>query len=141
MEVLWRYSNQPIYTLPAQIVRSGRVPPALTKQPHHIDRRFGKTGIAQLCKGYEAGKSARELAAKYHISKTSVRRILQKHGIPLRHQGLTPDQLRYATELYQAGKSIPEVAKEMALSQNVVYYGLKQAGVTMRWGRHDKDRG
>jgi len=131
-----RYSKQPIYTLPAQIVRTARIPAALNKTPHRIDRRFGKSGIAQLCKDYEAGKSARQLAAKYHISKTSVQRLLQKHGISLRRQGLTPDQLQRATELYQAGKSIPEVSEAMALSQNVVYYGLKQAGVVMRWGQH-----
>jgi transposase-like protein len=75
------------------------------------------------------------MAATYGISKTSVQRLLKEHGVTLRHQGLSPDQLRHAAHLYQAGKSVAQVARALSLSPSSVYDALTRAGTAMRHSR------
>jgi transposase len=85
------------------------------------------TAITQLLTDYQSGSTARELAARYAISKTSVQRLLKEHGIPLRHQGLSREHVSQAIELYEAGDSVTQVATTLNLSASSVYDALKRS--------------
>lgn len=132
VELLRRYSKLPILGISARIARSERRKPTKPSPPRSVRRRLSHEAVAQLCTDYQAGATTRELAATYDISKTSVQRLLKEHEVTLRHQGLTPDQLRDATGLYQAGKSVAQVARTLGLSPSSVYDALKQSGVQLR---------
>jgi hypothetical protein len=83
--------------------RLARTPP---KPSYRLARRLEPGQIDQLLADYRAGATTRNLAEKYNISKTAVTELLTAHNVPLRHQGLSPSQVREAIQLYTAGHSV-----------------------------------
>jgi len=75
----------------------------------------------------------------YGISKTSVQRLLEEHGVAFRYQGLSSSQVTEAIELYRAGHSVAHLAGNLGLSPSSIYDALKRSGVEMR-SAHEPDR-
>jgi len=81
---------------------------------------------------YRASATTRHLADCYGIGKTTVTKLLREHHLPLRHQGLTAEQVAQAVQFYEAGKSVAQTARQLGLPINSVYDALKRAGTAMR---------
>jgi hypothetical protein len=88
--------------------------------------------VDQLLSGYRAGATTRDLAEKYHASKTAVTELLGACDVPLRHQGLTSRQVTDATRFYTAGQSVAQTGRSLGVSPSSVYDTLKRSGVQMR---------
>jgi transposase-like protein len=101
--------------------------------------RLSEDHVRQLCAEYENGVTTRTIASRYGIGKTTVTRLLREHGVPLRYQGLSPEQAQQAIQLYEAGLSVAKAARELGLPINSVYDALKAAGTEMR-ARHERHR-
>ena len=102
-------------------------------------RRLSRKAIAQHLAGYQAGASTRQLATLYGISKTSVQRLLQVHGVTGRHQGFSATQVTDARDLYRAGRSVAQVASNLGLIPSSDQQHAKGSGIEMR-SAHEPSR-
>lgn len=66
-------------------------------------RRLGNDQIQQLIAGYQSGSTVYELGDRFGIERRTVSNILQRHGVPMRRRGLSPDQVDDAIHLYNLG--------------------------------------
>jgi hypothetical protein len=79
--------------------------------------------------------SLRKVSAQTHWSPTTVRKVLQAHGVKMRGQGNTMrrisvnEELKRA-ELYGHGYSISQVAEMCGVTYEAVRQTLKRLGVT-----------
>jgi transposase len=142
VEVVGRYSNFPqpllcgqsIHTLSATI----RPEPIQSPPPrvHALDRRLSAETLRQLLSDYQAGVSANQLAVRYQLSRSSVRRLLRESGVPRRYQAMTELEVDQSVDLYQSGLTISQVASKVDRPCSTVQMALARRGVDMR-RRHD----
>jgi hypothetical protein len=142
VELVGRYSNIPQPPLPGRTV----LLPASAKHPkrvktpaprvHAIDRRLSPETLQQFVGDYQAGVSANQLAMRYQLSRSSVRRLLRESGVARRYQAMTELEAGQAAELYQSGLTISEVAAKLDRPPSTVQTALARRGVDMR-RRHD----
>jgi transposase len=98
-------------------------------------RRYRPPPPAQLRRRYsEDGLTAGQLAARYRVSASTVRRWLEDAGIPRRPRGRSripsPEELR---RLYQAeGLSTTQIGERYRVSQSTAHNWLRAAGVALR---------
>lgn len=142
VEVVGRYSNFPQPLLSGQSIRAlqaeSRSGPTQSSTPrvHAIDRRLSPDVLQQFLGDYRAGVSANQLAGRYQLSRSSVRRLLREAGVPQRYQAMTELESDQAVELYQAGLTISQVATKLDRPWSTVQTALGRRGVVMR-RRHD----
>jgi len=116
VELLGRYSNIPQPLLsgqPAHALLSIKRPkPVDSPAPriHALDRRLSPELLQRFLGDYQAGISANRLAARYQLSRSSIRRLLRESEVPRRYQVMTEHEADQAAELYQAGLTISDVA-------------------------------
>jgi len=72
------------------------------------------------------------LCVEYDISKTSAQRLLHENAIAMRFQGLSEAEVAQATRLYEAGQSLVQVGRSLALEPTSIHDALRRAGVQMR---------
>ena len=78
-------------------------------------RRLGPDDIGRLVAGYNAGATAKDLAAEYGIHRRTVAAHLERAGVLRRRQGLVdPAKVREAGELYEQGWSTDRLAATTA---------------------------
>ena len=91
-----------------------------------------------LQKDYERLGSFKAVAKLYGVAPETVSRKAKELGVSSmrrwRMTNLDPDELR---ELYEAGATVPELAKQFRSSQSSIYLRLWQAGTEMRRTGHD----
>ena len=58
--------------------------------PILLERRLSPALISRLIEAYSAGASTRDLARQHGVSESSVIKLLQRNGIPLRYRGSYP---------------------------------------------------
>lgn len=105
-------------------------PPA---QRHKLAQRLPPGTITHLLADYQAGDSTAALAEQYRIGFTSVKMLLHRHDIPLRHgRRLSDREVLAATELYQAGWSLAKLGQKFDVDGSTVWRRLRRAGVVMR---------
>lgn len=131
MELVRRYSKLPQPRLP-ELLGSSRLARTPPKARYRLTQRLEPGQIDRLLAGYRAGATTRDLAKQYNVSKTAVTALLTAHDVPLRHQGISPSQVREATQLYTAGHSVAQAALSLGVSPSSVYDALKRSGVQMR---------
>jgi DNA-binding NarL/FixJ family response regulator len=139
-----RYSNFPQALLSGQ---SGRAALA-TKRPncqrspsprvHALHRRLSPETQRQLQTEYQTGTSANQLAIRYQLNRASVRRLIQRGGIPPNRRSLTEAEVEQAVELYATGLTVARVAAQLGRPPTTVHATLRQRGVQLR-SRHDYD--
>lgn len=59
-------------------------------------------------------------------------KLLQSHGVKMRRQGLTDEQIREARKLYESGQSLAKVGAHLAVEAGTVRRALMKHGVRMR---------
>lgn len=142
VEVVGRYSNIPKPRLSGQFIRTLRsaIRPEPAQLPgprvHALDRRLTPEAVHQLLGDYQTGTSANQLAVRYQLSRSSVRRLLRESGTPRRYQAMTDEEADQAVELYQSGLTISEVAAKLDRPWSTVQTALGRRGVVRR-RRHD----
>jgi DNA invertase Pin-like site-specific DNA recombinase len=98
---------------------------SLTISPPPVRKRLPKSVHPQIVAAYQAGATTRQLAKDYGASKTNIQHILHTEGVTLRRQPLTPDQVREARILHQAGLSTYAIAKKFGVVQSTVWRALR----------------
>jgi predicted DNA-binding protein YlxM (UPF0122 family) len=131
VELVRRYSklSQPCLPDPDRPPGTPRMP---IRPRYRLTQRLEPGQVDQLVADYRAGATTRELAERYHVSKTAVTELLTAHNVPLRRQGLSPSQVAEAIRLYAAGQSVAQAAQSLGASPSSVYDSLKRSGVQMR---------
>jgi hypothetical protein len=97
-----------------------------------------------LVADYKRGISTPKLCKQYDLSKWSVLKILNDHGVSMRFQSLTDEQIDQAVERYQAGDSLATIARHLGSSPTTVQRALISRGVAIRpkggWHRARRSR-
>jgi hypothetical protein len=69
---------------------------------------------------------------QYGIGKGSVVKVLHEHGVAMRNQGLSPEQIQQAAALYRNGLSLAKIGSQFDVDTTTVWSALKKVGVQMR---------
>lgn len=85
-----------------------------------------------LTEGYQAGATVYELGDQFGISRQTVGKLLKRHGVTMRRQGLTPEQIDEAERLYEAGWSLARLGEQMSVDPTTVLNRLRARGVRTR---------
>lgn len=109
-------------------VRRGDVP----RRRQQAERRLPQQTIAELVAGYLEGRPTTELTHQFGLGKSTVLRLLREHDVPMRNQGLPPEQVIEAARLYQSGWSLAKIAAHLGVSTKHVHDRLLTARVVMR---------
>ncbi|QNN24699.1 helix-turn-helix transcriptional regulator [Planctomycetales bacterium ZRK34] len=103
--------------------------------------------VARWKKSYQDGATLAEIAAEHHVSIQTVSYTLRKLGVTPGKRGRPPgrpgkkqpiEKSKYARllpkwlEMYQAGQSVNQIARQYKLHPYSVQYALGRAGIKMR---------
>lgn len=102
-------------------------------QPRRLDRRLSPETVAELVATYRSGASTNMLCQRYEISKGGILKVLRDHGVIMRQQSMTPDEIDQAVQLYTTDKlSIRTIASKLGKSKGSVWKALHERHVVMR---------
>lgn|GEM_PF-2378016 len=105
----------------------------VTKLTRQHRQRFTQEEIQEIVRGYtEHGLTVNQLADNYSCHRTTISKALNASGVEITIRKLTADQVKEATELYQAGRSLREIAQEIKSAKTTVNEALIKAGIEMR---------
>lgn len=108
-------------------------PSELTEfQIHRLSARLRAEQIEDVVRRYEAGESARTVAAESSVAPSSLLRLLRERNVVIRRQIVTPDQEELIARDYEAGLTIAEIETKHGLSHGAVLRALHRMGVEMR---------
>ncbi|MGK8508201.1 helix-turn-helix domain-containing protein [Nocardia asiatica] len=103
-----------------------------TVQPRRLDRRLSPATIAEVVGAYRSGTSTTKLCEQYGLSKGGLLTILRKHGVQMRNQPMTEEEIDWAVRLYDEGQSLNAVARQLGKAKGSVWKALRERGVEMR---------
>ncbi|WP_280385773.1 helix-turn-helix domain-containing protein [Nocardia wallacei] len=103
-----------------------------TVQPRRLDRRLSADTIAELVDAYRTGASTDQLCRQHGLSKGGVLKILAGHGVQMRYQPMTEEEIDWAVRLYAEGQSLNAVARQLSKSKGSVWKALRIRGVAIR---------
>ena len=115
--------------------------PVSLPHTHRLDRRLSAETIAELVQAYRNGASTPELERRYALGHASVIRMLHRHGVTMRNQGLDDSDVPVAAELYRNGQTLAQLGLQFGVSPNAVRRALVSAGVMMRGRAAGANRG
>ncbi|MGH3631664.1 MAG: terminase gpP N-terminus-related DNA-binding protein [Sciscionella sp.] len=121
--------------------------PEITIQPPNLrylgtadsDHQPGYDQAKQVIAGYQAGATVYELGDQFGIDRKTVSRILQRHNIPMRRTGPTPDQVDQAVHLHSNGWSTAQIAHHLNTTQRTVQRRLAERGTTTQASQTEDD--
>jgi hypothetical protein len=93
-------------------------------------RRLTADEQSGLIAGYRDGQSVKELAARYHVHRTTVTAALLRCGEPLRPVGLSDDQVDEAARRYLNGWSLAMLGAAFTVDDETVRQALQRAGIS-----------
>jgi hypothetical protein len=73
-----------------------------------------------------------QLARKHGLNRNTVAAHLRSAGVTIRMDGMTPDQIEFAANCYQAGWSLARIGLEVGADAETVRKRLWEQGVTLR---------
>lgn len=137
MELMQRYSKLADVSKMCRSDTVRAIPIERTTRVHNLRRRLGPETIAQVVADYQAGTSTPTLMKQYKISKGAVLRLLQDHGIAMRHQPMTEQEITEAIQLYGQGWTLASVGEHFGRNPSTIQGLLRRAGVARRrrWER------
>ena len=94
--------------------------------------RMDAFATAELIVAYQEGAKIKDLARRFGVHRTTVTSLLLRHGVEVRHLGLTPDQIRDAALLYRDGWSLARLGEKFGVDDMTVRRYLLLAGVVLR---------
>lgn len=87
------------------------------------------TVIAEVLDAYRCGTSTNRLCEQYSLSKGGLLSILREHGVQMRNQPMTEEEIDWAVRLYGQGQSLNAVAREIGKAKGSVWKALKGRSV------------
>ncbi len=81
---------------------------------------------------YRSGKTLKEIAAHYGMSRHFLTDQLRAAGVEIRNHSMSEDDLRQAIYRYGAGESLATIGAKLGFSAKTVWLALRKAGVPMR---------
>lgn len=99
---------------------------------HRLSARLSTEQIEDIVRRYEAGESARTLAADSGVAPSALLRLLRERNVVVRRQVVTPDQEQTMAQDYAAGMTMAEIEEERGLSHGAVLRALHRTGAEMR---------
>ncbi|WP_280494330.1 helix-turn-helix domain-containing protein [Nocardia farcinica] len=103
-----------------------------TVRPRRLDRRLSPNTIAELVDAYRSGTSTNKLCERHGLSKGGLLKILQEHGVQMRNQPMTEEEIDCTVRLYGEGQSLNAVARQLGKSKGSVWKALRERGVERR---------
>ena len=91
----------------------------------------------EIVAAYEAGETSPSIATRLNVSKSVVLSVLHARGAKVRNQPMTEADVAQATNLYEAGHSLSELAERIPFSQEAIRKALIKNGATLRPARRD----
>lgn len=88
---------------------------------------------------YLEGANVNELAAEFRCARQTVALRLKEHGVVMRNQPATAEEIAQVVELYGSGLSLVGVAEKTRFSAKSVFNYLRAEGVQLR-DSHGRDR-
>jgi hypothetical protein len=108
------------------------LPDPLPRPPQRISRRLGPDVIEQILADYQAGIACTALGRQYGIGKTTVVRLLRRHGVVVRRQAMTSAEQAEAIRLYQLGWPLAKIGNELDRPMHTVRNVLIRRGIARR---------
>ena len=105
---------------------------AVVREWATLRTQLGRSESTDLAADFANGIKISGLIEKYGISRSSVYEHLKKNGVELDKNLLEEQRIDRAVELYQAGMTLVEVAKEIGSNRTSVREALKGRGVPRR---------
>lgn len=94
--------------------------------------------VDQWVVAFQNGESVLTIAEQFSVNSETIRTHLKKRGIKMRKQGaqsqITPDEEGQWADLYRAGSSVSQIAKQFGVSETTVSAHLRNIGIKMRKG-------
>lgn len=81
---------------------------------------------------YEAGESARSLAAEHSVAASALIRLLRENNVVVRRRKVTDDAAHAMARDYEAGATMTDLEDKYRLSHGAVYRALHRVGVEPR---------
>lgn len=88
--------------------------------------------IEELVTRYTTGETIRALSREHGVSRSGLRKLLQREGVVLREYGIAPEDAAKAVLLYKRGLTIAQVVERMGYSYGTIRTALHDNGVVMR---------
>jgi DNA-binding transcriptional ArsR family regulator len=85
--------------------------------------------VAELVAGYRAGRTIYELASEFKIARQTVSEHLHRHGVPMRRQGLTDDQVFEAIRLGKQRLTLKTISAHFEVCIDTVRDCLRRRGM------------
>jgi DNA invertase Pin-like site-specific DNA recombinase len=110
--------------------------------PNHFPRKLTKEQEAEACRRYADGETCNEIGASFGVSRKTVARVLECHGVSIRPKStprpglrlLSLDQESEICQRYEAGESSDALGKAFGVSGITVRKALERNGVQRRPG-------
>ncbi len=99
---------------------------------HKLEQRLSPTVGIDMAAAYRAGASTPELRRRFGLSQSSVLKLLAEHGVEMRFQGLSDEDVPEAVRRYEAGQTLVQLGEWFKVSPNAVRRVLMREGVKMR---------
>jgi DNA invertase Pin-like site-specific DNA recombinase len=114
------------------------LPPAPERTPQGRAKQLKDKQAQELIAAYRAGATVYELGRRFGIHRSTVSKILERHGVAMRVAGMSPEQIDEAVRLYQDGWSLARIGRRMNVNDMTVLRRLQERGVKMRPRRGGK---
>ncbi len=101
-------------------------------QIHRLSSRLTPEQIVDVVRRYEAGESARALAAEFGVASSALIRLLRERRVVVRRQTVTPEQEDLMVRDYKAGMTVAEIKDKHGISHGAVLRSLHRMDVEMR---------
>lgn len=108
------------------------LPPAPVRTPQGRAKQLKDKEAQELIAAYRGGATVYELGRRFGIHRTTVSKILERHGVTMRTGGMSPEQIDEAVRLYQDGWSLARIGERMSVDDMTVWRRLQERGVKMR---------
>jgi len=89
-------------------------------QPFKLSQRFDAATVAAIIAAYEDGATAKKLAKHYGVARSSITRLLHRHGVAVRRQSPTDADRQRIVNLHTAGHSMTDVAERLGWSVSTI---------------------
>jgi hypothetical protein len=103
-----------------------------TPYRYKLAQRLGPGILDQIVADYRDGIQTPELAERYALSKSSIKKLLHVRGISLHYRVLDSEHAARACELYAEGLSLEKVGTKLGCSRKAVTTALENAGIQRR---------
>lgn len=102
-----------------------------TREARRRARQLRADEANAVAERYLVVRNVRAVAAEFHLSRTTVSRILASQGIDT-SRGMKPAEVKHAMRLYAEGLSSITIGQQLGFDNHTILKELRRAGVQVR---------